>query len=593
MSDAANNKSRISRLRKLDISDALVATPLLEPSDFFQELLGLLLLKLRLRAISFYSVEVSGSYLVLRSQRGFNYADYESFELTLESLAGRAFVERQRIVLNEITGAALFRDQKLATNAQISCGVAVPLVLPAAFFSVQPAGGVVGVICAYPENREDLDAVATFLDKKGPYLATQYAWAIKNHLLKLRDVVVDQTASSSDLNSALHRTLIAILPLIEVEAASVFLYDDKTKLLRLHASTGIQGAHHFQRHDIFYSEDDKDAYTWKAFSSEQPVILSDLKGRQGKHSETTQHPVHSLYVCPIARSSSPASNRIKVSGAIRIINKRLSHGEKTEVTGFSWEDTILINYLSDLVTAITHMFRSREARFAFFERVMHGSGSSILACLQNIDSIKRWAESLDDKPTYIKYAISNTQDFLTDIDNQMERLIAPTKKVIELHDFKITGTVLAKTVSLFEKMTEAEEIPSATITNLRDSSFFSIPKVYANSTELMTVFRNLIENAIKYRIIGSGRCAVHLSHNVDSRFVYIRVRDEGIGIPDRAKARLFTEGFRAENAIRLQPAGTGLGLAQAKHLMLLMNGDISLESSSPTTFVVKIQRYLK
>ena len=60
--------------------------------------------------------------------------------------------------------------------------------------------------------------------------------------------------------------------------------------------------------------------------------------------------------------------------------------------------------------------------------------------------------------------------------------------------------------------------------------------------------------------------------------VGIDVRDSGIGIPDDARAQLFSEFFRASNAKEMEEIGTGLGLAIVKEYVQLHGGSIHVES---------------
>jgi len=180
---------------------------------------------------------------------------------------------------------------------------------------------------------------------------------------------------------------------------------------------------------------------------------------------------------------------------------------------------------------------------------------------------------------------------LGDIKHQMDRLENPNSFELDLKKISLTGDILMNSVRLFEKSAEANQIKFYQITNLQNEGFFQLPYVKADFRALMTVFRNLVENALKYRNYMKDECIVNLTHDSDNDFVYINFRDDGIGIPEEDKEEVFEEGFRSDNASRQDPAGTGLGLTQSKTIMVRMEGDLILKSCSPTILTVKIKKF--
>jgi signal transduction histidine kinase len=85
---------------------------------------------------------------------------------------------------------------------------------------------------------------------------------------------------------------------------------------------------------------------------------------------------------------------------------------------------------------------------------------------------------------------------------------------------------------------------------------------------------NLVSNAIKYSPQG-GTVSVEVS--CDTGWVNIRVRDEGIGIPEADHSTLFKPFHRGSNVGTIK--GTGLGLVIAKQAAELHNGSIAVESA--------------
>jgi signal transduction histidine kinase len=96
---------------------------------------------------------------------------------------------------------------------------------------------------------------------------------------------------------------------------------------------------------------------------------------------------------------------------------------------------------------------------------------------------------------------------------------------------------------------------------------------------MRAVFKNLLENAIKYSPPG-GEVVISASRmGSGARFA---ITDHGIGIPEGEQVHIFSRFFRASNAKKKDPNGTGLGLYIAKNIIDMHHGKIWLESSEDT-----------
>ncbi|HSW66792.1 MAG TPA: ATP-binding protein [Bacillota bacterium] len=99
--------------------------------------------------------------------------------------------------------------------------------------------------------------------------------------------------------------------------------------------------------------------------------------------------------------------------------------------------------------------------------------------------------------------------------------------------------------------------------------------VAADESAINEVVTNLINNAIKYTPEG-GHISVAAERVGD--FVRVEVGDDGQGIPDGAKANLFTKFYRVENSMTTGNRGTGLGLFISKSIISLHHGEIGVVS---------------
>jgi signal transduction histidine kinase len=113
------------------------------------------------------------------------------------------------------------------------------------------------------------------------------------------------------------------------------------------------------------------------------------------------------------------------------------------------------------------------------------------------------------------------------------------------------------------------------------------PLLHIDAKKMQLVIQNLVENAMKYTP-EHGKITVEMKK--DGKFARISVQDNGIGIPAADQVKLFSKFYRAENAIRLQTEGSGLGLFIVHNIVKRHGGDITFESEEGigTKFTVSL-----
>ena len=108
-----------------------------------------------------------------------------------------------------------------------------------------------------------------------------------------------------------------------------------------------------------------------------------------------------------------------------------------------------------------------------------------------------------------------------------------------------------------------------------------------DEVKLTLAISNLVENAIKYNAENGW---VHVSLNADHQFFYIKVEDNGIGIPEESLDRIFERFYRVDKSHSAEISGTGLGLALTRSVVLMHRGAIKAFSTEGegTIFNVRI-----
>lgn len=102
-----------------------------------------------------------------------------------------------------------------------------------------------------------------------------------------------------------------------------------------------------------------------------------------------------------------------------------------------------------------------------------------------------------------------------------------------------------------------------------------VPKIYMDETKMDLALTNLVENAIKYTP-DYGKIGIKVE--AGESFIKVRVKDNGVGIPAKDQPKLFSKFFRAENVVRMQTEGSGLGLFMVKNIIKRHGGEITFES---------------
>ncbi len=102
-----------------------------------------------------------------------------------------------------------------------------------------------------------------------------------------------------------------------------------------------------------------------------------------------------------------------------------------------------------------------------------------------------------------------------------------------------------------------------------------MPLINLDETKIRQVIMNFIDNAIYYTPSGG---TITLSLTNTDKEVHFTVTDTGIGVPKSEQHQLFTKFFRAHNARRARPDGTGLGLFMAKKVIIAQNGSLIFRS---------------
>lgn len=205
-----------------------------------------------------------------------------------------------------------------------------------------------------------------------------------------------------------------------------------------------------------------------------------------------------------------------------------------------------------------------------------------------ITSMKVLADSLlmqEDVPAELY------REFMGDIAEEIERenkiindLLSLVKMDKKAADVNIQSTNINELIELIMKRLR----PIAQKRNI-ELTLDSYKPVIAevDETKLTLALSNLMENAVKYNKDGGW---VRISINTDHKYFYVKVEDNGIGIPKEDQEHIFERFYRVDKSHSREIGGTGLGLAIARSGILMHHGIIKVygEEGEGTTFTVRV-----
>ncbi len=388
-------------------------------------------------------------------------------------------------------------------------------------------------------------------------------WRAQNEKLK-RLVESSVTLNASlDLNEVLERILNLALEILDCEAASILLYKDAPPHLFFAAATNPSEALFQVKVPL------EGSLAGHIFQSGEPLILNDVQ-TNARHfrlpSQKVGVEVRSLLGVPMWM-------RERKIGVLEALNKR--EGE------FDSEDVVFLSVIANHAAVAIENARLYQALRHSYER------------LREIDRIKSDFLSLASHELrtplgiIIGYASVLQQDAQGENSEYARQVMNAAMRLRALIEDMTNLTLLETDSMLFKPrplqvrhlfrvvLSEVEHLCAGALPPIDEVLEDESLTIYADLEKTTLALKNVLHNAVRF---SPPEKPIHLGAQAEGDFIHLWVRDEGIGLAEDQKERIFEKFYQVESPNTRTLGGMGLGLSIARQLIERQGGKIWAES---------------
>ncbi len=396
------------------------------------------------------------------------------------------------------------------------------------------------------------------------------------------NVIMELTRSKAvmigDLDVALREITEVAAKLLNVERASIWLFDDGRSVVRcknLYEKTP-------HTHNIGP----------ELLVTRYPIFFECINTNRVIHTEDAQSDAWFSEI--LSRYLQPKSIRSLISAPIK--GPGYAEGTVTieHVNTYRKWKSAEVKFVAGLADVVGMAIkandrrRSRERMLGAIERaeIANRSKSEFLANMSHelrtpLNSILGFAELLQMEPA-VPFTPEQNREYARDIYNSGRHLLDLINDILDI------SKIEAGRFELREEMVEVEEIISVCTRLISERSrdqglelsvdvAESLPMLWADKRALKQVLLNLLSNAVKFTPSG-GKIHVCAGLDPDGHF-RLAVNDTGIGIKKDDIKKALLPFVQLDNEYTRRQEGTGLGLPLAKSLVDMHGGSIAIEST--------------
>ena len=227
--------------------------------------------------------------------------------------------------------------------------------------------------------------------------------------------------------------------------------------------------------------------------------------------------------------------------------------------------------------------RINEVKTDFINNMTHEMKTPITIASAGLDALEHHIPATERTDFYLH--TSKKQLHL--LNDFVERILDAA--VQDIPDFNLKKEKI-DLHTLFDELIQSHSVLDKKTVSFRltgqESAF-----IQADQLHLQTAFHNIIDNAIKY---SNGTVEIHIDIAENNRDCTIKIRDNGMGIPQQYIKNIFEKFFRVPQGDAQSIKGFGLGLYYVSSIVKKHSGNISVHSKlrSGTEFIITLPKNL-
>ncbi len=316
---------------------------------------------------------------------------------------------------------------------------------------------------------------------------------------------------------------------------------------------------------------------WFTLVNEGMVEMFDAESK----AHLREQPVSSLYVDPSARKQ--FSDRLAAEGVVK--NEEL---ELETLTGERiWGSVTAVVTQTDGEVVFDGAIQDISERKAY-EQTLKDQRDNLDILNQvlrhdirnDLQLVLTYTELLED------HTDEEGKEYLQTVQTSAFNAVALTQTARDLAEVMLQSDIENESIKLAPVISNEQEEAQTSYPDATVSVEGSLPNVSVTGNEMLgSVFRNLLKNAVQHNDNENPAATVSVTKREPDDVIEVRVADNGPGVPDEQKAKIFGKGEKG-----LHSDGTGIGLYLVQSLVDTYGGSVSVEDNEPrgTVFVVEL-----